>query len=162
MIRCLAVSCLVAAFACGPSSAEIERAKSARYTCQFDQVFGAVVNAIRAEQPPVGFADPAKGEIVSQPRWHDPSGLRKKAGAAVVNDGDMAFAVSATVAAAEEGGFRVTAEPHVYAYVPGMSQNDPIERGDADWPGWADVKIDRLLVDIHGRLESCAVTTARR
>ena len=147
---------LAVAGACGPSSAEIKRARTAHYSCSADQVFAAVVKEVQAKQPPVASADQRVGVVSSQLRWHSASGLRKKAGAAVVGPGDLSFGVIVAIEKRARGLF-VNAQPALFTHVVGSPRGERLTPSDADWPEWADVKVSNLLVGIHKRLKGCAV-----
>lgn len=144
--------------ACGPSSAEIKRARTAHYSCDYDQVFKAVFEETKAQQPPIARVDPERGLVTTGFRWHDANGLRKKRGAAVVGDGDVGFQLAVAVEKRTPGWF-ISGEPYIFTHVVGSHRGQEITRKDGDWPAWADTKVDKLLIGINQRLAACAVST---
>jgi hypothetical protein len=144
--------------ACGPSSAEIKRARTAHYSCEYEQVFKAAFDEVQAQQPPIERADPERGFIMTDFRWHDTNGLRKKRGAAVIGEGDVGLAISISIEKRTPGWF-LTGEPYVFTHVVGSPRGQEIGRDHGDWPAWADTKVDKLLIGINQRLAGCAVAT---
>jgi hypothetical protein len=141
---------------CGPSATEVRQAKLAHYTCEYEQVFQTAVDVVKAEQPPVALADPREGVVASEFRWHDRHGGRKKAGAAMVGEGDMSFAVAVVIERRPRGWF-VQAIPRVLAQMPDSPRGSELSREHANWPHWADAKADRVVLRIRQRLGECAV-----
>lgn len=142
--------------ACGPSAKEVERARAAHYSCDYEAVFKAVFKEVEAQQPPIRMADPDRAVVVSDFRWHDEHGQRKKRGAAVVGEGDVAFSVAVAIERREAGWF-VRAVPHVLAQEPDSPHGMELTPDHGDWPQWADGKVDALLVGVRERLGSCEV-----
>ena len=130
-----------------------------QYTCDFSRLFGTVVEVVETVQPPLATANPERGLVVSEFRWHEPSGMRKKEGAIVVERGDLGFLVHVALIK-QEAGYTIEAVPHVYEQQVGSPRGRELSHDDADWPGWADGKADRVLAAIHERLESCASAPA--
>ena len=153
-----ATGVLLSIAACGPSAAEIKTARQAQYSCDGPDVFKAMLDVVRDMQPPVAFADPVQGVVISDYRWHSASGSRKEPGAAVVGEGDLAFAV-ALGAGQGDRGLVVQAEPQVLSHVVGSPRGKELSRSDADWPKWADAKVDKVIVAVYKRLERCVIAT---
>jgi hypothetical protein len=149
----------VALAACGPSSGEIKRAKTAVYTCEPDQIVRAARDVIGEETPPVGVVDPEHGLVASDFRWHSASGMRKKSGAAVREEGDLGFIVEVAIGKVE-GGYRILVRPHIYSQSPDSPRGREMSREDANWPGWADGKADTVQLQIHDKLSACAAKGA--
>ncbi len=141
--------------ACGPSSSEIKAAKTARYTCDFDPVFNAVIEVVKEETPPLGETDPERGVVMSQFRWHSSSGMRKEAGAAELDQGDVGF-VLVVALVKDDAGFGIRTFPKVFSQAPDTPRGREMSRDDANWPGWADGKADKVQLAIHQKLSSCA------
>jgi hypothetical protein len=144
---------------CGPSSAEIKSARTAHYSCDYEQVFKAAFEEAQAQQPPIARADPERGVIVTDFRWHDENGLRKKRGAAIIGEGDVGLAIALAIERRTPGWF-ISGEPFIFTHLVGSPRGQEIGRDHGDWPAWADTKVDKLLIGIHQRLAACAVTTA--
>lgn len=141
---------------CGPSSSEIKEARSARYTCEYGDVFRAVAETVKEETPPLATANPEQGIVASEFRWHSSSGMRKEAGAAVVGQGDVGFIAELAIGKAEGGGFTIQGLPRVFEQSPDSPRGRELTHEDANWPAWADGKIDKIMVAIRGRLSRCA------
>lgn len=141
---------------CGPSAAEVKTARQAQYSCDGAEVFKAMVDTVNDLQPPVAFANPEQGVVISDYRWHSASGSRKQKGAAVVGEGDLAFAVGLGIGKGELGWF-VQGEPQILSHVVGSPRGKELSRTDANWPEWADAKVDKVMVALYKRLERCAV-----
>jgi hypothetical protein len=145
--------------ACGPSSAEIKQARTARYTCDFEKVFTTARSVMEDQQPPIEFARYDSGAIASAFRWHTASGMRKEAGAAVVNEGDVGFLVELAVTRAAEDGFHIRAQPRVFSQSPDSPRGREMTPEDANWPMWTETKVDKVLIEIRERLADCAISS---
>lgn len=141
--------------ACGPSSAEIKQAKTARYTCDYDKVFKTVMEVVKEETPPLRFGDQERGLVYSTPRWHSPSGMRKKPGAGDFAAEDLSFYVEVHVGK-DGAGFHVLVVPHITSQVSGSPRGREMTHDDANWPPWADGKADKVSLSIHEKLSGCA------
>jgi hypothetical protein len=157
MRRLLVIGLALAA--CGPSSSEIKQAKTARYTCEYDQIFQTAVEVIEQETPPLGATDEGRGIAASEFRWHSESGMRKEKGATRVNPGDVGFVVEVAIGK-DDAGFHVRTLPRIFSQSPDSPQGREMSREDANWPGWADAKADAVQVQIHEKLSSCAAKGA--
>jgi hypothetical protein len=155
-VMLIAATGVVCALGCGPSAGEVRRAQMAYYTCDYEQVFHGVVEVVKAAQPPVAVADLDGALVVSDFRWHDQHGARKRAGSAVVGEGDVAFSVALTIESADNG-YHVRAAPRVLAQQPDSPHGFELTRDHANWPHWADAKADKVLIEVRKRLGSCAV-----
>lgn len=156
VLLALAGCAAVLAGACGPSAAEIKRARTASYTCDRDTVIQAVVAEVEARQPPLAAVDGDRGIVLSEFRWHDRDGLRKKKGSAEVREGDVMFSVAAGIQP-QGRGWVVLVVPRVLLHVTGSPRGKELIKGDPEWPDWADGKADILYVALHKRLGACAV-----
>ena len=146
---------VIAIAACGPSAKDVQTARNATYSCSYDEVFKTVFEQMKS-QGAIAAANPDKGVIASEYRWHTAAGVPHKRGAAVVGDGDLAFAVAVVIDGRES--FRLVARPSVLAHVVGSPAGKELSESDGDWPDWAKPKVDVLLVNIHGKLKHCANT----
>jgi len=156
MIRTIAKLVIAAALltACGPSAKEVQHARHAVYTCPAKQVFQAMIDAMKDRHLLIARVDTSKAMIVSDYRWHSKDGVPKDKGAAVVGPGDLEFAIVAALK--DDGGdYQVFAQPSVLSHVTGSPRGKQLDRTDADWPGWADSKIDVYMVDVYQPLKSC-------
>ena len=146
----------VLAAGCGPSGKELARARNATYTCSYEQIFKAVVAEVDDTAPPLGAADPARGIVISEFRWHSKDGARRTSGSAIVASDDVQFQVTVLLQK-QENGWGVLAEPRVIGQTAGGPRGRKLTRADGDWPSWADSKTDAIVYGIYERLSSCAV-----
>jgi hypothetical protein len=153
-MRMLMVIALVGA--CGPSAKDVERARASTYSCKPQQVFEAMVEELKERRLPIAQVDTDEGMVVSEYRWHTADGTPKQKGAAVVGQGDVAIAIVAVLKRSGDN-WRVVAEPDVLSHVVGSPRGQRLARTDADWPEWADSKLDVYMVGLYERLKSCAV-----
>lgn len=153
MTRLLAVA--VALAACGPSSSEMKEVKAARYTCEYDQIFQAVVEVVSEETPPIGETDQERGLVSSDFRWHSTSGMRKEKGATQLSQGDVGFVLHVAIGK-DDAGFHFRTQPRIFSQSPDSPRGREMIREDANWPGWADAKADSVQFKIHEKLSSCA------
>lgn len=144
----------VALAACGPSSAEIKQARTATYTCDVDQIVQAAVAVVKEETPPLGDVDREIGKVTSAFRWHTASGMKKAAGSAVLDEGDLGFQLEVEVASADPG-YRLRVIPRVFSQSPDTPRGREMSREDANWPGWADGKAETVQLEIHNKLSAC-------
>jgi hypothetical protein len=93
--------------------------------------------------------------VASAPRWHEPTGMRKREGAVDPEPGDVSFYVEVSLVKTG-GGYTVAAVPHVVEQQVGSPRGRQMSHQDANWPGWADGKADRIAAAIHERLKACA------
>jgi len=144
----------LSASACGPSSSEIKKSKEAVYSCEIEQIVQAAVEVVKEETPPLGAVDHDLGKVTSAFRWHTASGMRKKAGEANLEQGDVGFQLEVEVASAERG-YRLRLIPRVFSQSPDSPRGREMSHEDANWPGWADAKADTVQFKIHEKLSSC-------
>lgn len=159
MMRRLLTGCAFVVAACGPSSSEIKSARTAVYTCDVAQIVQAAAEVVKEETPPLGAVDREIGSVTSAFRWHSASGMRKKAGVADVEQGDVGFQLEVAVASAEHG-FRLRVTPRVFSQSPDSPRGREMTHEDANWPGWADAKADTVQFKIHQKLSSCTAPGA--
>jgi hypothetical protein len=136
---------------CGPSAAEVRKAKSAVYQCDEMTVFENIVEVVRSRTGRVDASQPSH-EILSSYRWHASNGVPRQKGPAVAGPGDLAVGFAVRYARAGFG-WNVDAKISILTHVVGSPKGQEIARDDADWPTWADDKLDTLVVAIHKRLQ---------
>lgn len=141
--------------ACGPSAKEVKQARQATYSCSEQQVFQAMVGAMKDRHLPIASMNPEAGLVVSDYRWHTKDGVPKKKGAVSVEPGDVELAIVAAMKGGS-GALEVVAKPSVLSQVVGSPRGNELHPKDADWPEWADSKVDVYIVDVYQRLKSCA------
>ncbi len=140
---------------CGPSSGQINQAKTATYRAEPSVVFRAVVDAV-ADKYKVRQADAAAGLIATEARWHEPDGTYedKAAGDSGVigQDGSimLGFEVRMTEAA---GAYAVEVIPRAQQMRDGYAAPFPLTPDDPQMPGWVVGKTDDLYLRINAKLK---------
>jgi hypothetical protein len=146
---------------CAASTQEIETARSARYTCGFQQMFEAANEAMEEVFYRVGWAQAESGIVRSERRWYEESGAARKRGAAMVADEDVL--VLAEVRLVKHGSaYTVSTAADVIENLHGSPQGRRLAPDDPDRPAWVQGKLDRMTVIIHDRLQGCAQASAAR
>ena len=152
--RIIAAAALLAAItgACGASSQEVKKARTAEYKCDQQRVFTAVVESMKEQFPPLAGMNEAEGVVVSDMRWHDRYGTREKEGAAVVREGSVMVGAEALVKQGASGGWVVLARARVFGQEVGSPRGREYAPEDPLWPPWVNGKLDNLFIKIHGKL----------
>ena len=108
--------------ACGPSSAQIKTARTARYNASASEVFQAAVGGLKDNQQ-VDKADPVTSTAFSKGRWYEATGTFVSKDAndqPIVSTGDVVVAFEVKVVPDGEH-FGVEVIPHVQQYRDGYS-----------------------------------------
>lgn len=152
----LALLALFAFVACGPSSAQIKTARTARYQVTAAEAFQAGVAALDAGDFKIQVADPIASQAVTVPRWYEADGTftaKDADGKPLLTDGAINLTVELTVVAEGEA-VRVNVVPVVLQARTGYTQGVRIEPDSPNMPGWVTGKIDNVYLSIHGRLKT--------
>jgi hypothetical protein len=150
-----AVAALCAACG-GYSASDVRTARTSRYTCDYAEVLNAARAGVEEVFPPLGPVDPQSGTVTSEYRWYEHDGTRKQKGMAEVSD--RALSIAARVQLREkDGGYLVLTHADVNMIRANMSAAQPLAPDSPDRPKWVQGKLDKLAVEIHGRLKGCAV-----
>lgn len=136
---------LVLLSACGPTAAEIRRARSARYSrCSYDEVLKVVKRTVKARYASSWInAHDAVGSyyfLVADPHSRRRSRTKPY----------YVLRLRVSVQPAAEGGYAIVTRPDVFHHQP-QSRGKRVER----LPSWATEEIDELYVVIHERLAHC-------
>jgi hypothetical protein len=151
---------LVALAGCA-SSQDVQQARTARYTCPFEQVYDATMKAMEEVFYRVNVADPRAGTLLSEPRWYEQGGTPRKRGAAEVFDGDVNLVVQARII--KDGpGYALAIAADVVEYLSGSPQGRRLTARDPNRPAWVQGKLDRMAVTAHERLTACVQASIRR
>ncbi len=142
--------------ACGPSAGQVRAARAARYRADGDQLFRAVVDAVRTRHEVVS-ADARAGVIRTKDRWYEQDGTfeDKKANAqgVIVEDGSLVMHYDVAVVLASPGEYQVVVTPVVAQIRNGYASPFKIAPDDLAMPGWVHGKTDLLVLAIHDALE---------
>ena len=132
----LAVFALVA---CGPSSAQIKTARTARYHTTASAAFQAGVAALKDNDYKIQQVDPVAGRAITDVKWYEVDGTsmsRDSEGRPqMTSAGGIMFAVEIAVMP-DADTFYVQVIPHVQQMKAGYSAPFDIKEGDGAMPGW--------------------------
>ena len=149
----LAVFALVA---CGPSSAQIKTARTARYHTTASAAFQAGVAALKDNDYKIQQVDPVAGRAITDVKWYEVDGTsmsRDSEGRPqMTSAGGIMFAVEIAVMP-DADTFYVQVIPHVQQMKAGYSAPFDIKEGDGAMPGWVTGKLDNLYMSIYGALK---------
>jgi hypothetical protein len=144
--------------ACGPSSAQIKTARTARYTATPHTVFAAAIDACK-ENGGIDEYDEGRTVVFTRSKWYQRDGSSEPTTGddqQLVSGGSVL--VSLMVEVKSDGDARwVEITPLVLEHVSGSPQPREIAPGDPSMPGWVDGKVDNLYVAIHDKLKGTAV-----
>ena len=150
---------LVAVFAlvaCGPSSAQIKTARSARYNTTASAAFQAGVAALKANDYKIQQVDPVAGRAITEVKWYEVDGTSMSRDSdgrpQMTSAGGIMFAVEIAVQP-DGAAFFVQVIPHVQQMKSGYSAPFDIKEGDGAMPGWVTGKIDNLYLSIYDALK---------
>lgn len=147
---------LVALVGCGPSTAQIHTARSARYRASPEALLAATVVALRDHQYQIAGVDPVAGTMQTEPIWFSALGTKRSNYRTHAIDRDIRFAIAARVEPRAEGTFAVTLEAVAARAHNGLHELVPIDAQDADVPSWFATRLDDVYVDIYQRLRGSA------
>jgi hypothetical protein len=149
----LALLVLVAA-SCGPSAAQLKKAREAEYPMSAAaDVYAAAREAMLAQGYEIAGEDPQRGIIVSTWRWYTKEGMAKKTGNAVIEDGAASFRIGVELGRGPRGGIIVHVDGGAQGYTTGSPVAQRFEHGDPREPWWVQGKIDSLTLAIYDRLQ---------
>ena len=140
------------AVACGPSAAEIRRAHTAVYKCDEGTVRGGIAAELKSRAGQF-HVDERSRVLASDYRWHTATGVPHQKGTAMIGPGDVAVGFAVRYERREPG-WLVRAKVNVLSHVVGSPRGRVLGPKDADWPDWANDKVDTFLVSVHKRLKS--------
>jgi hypothetical protein len=144
--------------ACGPSSAQIKTARTARYQATPHAVFEAAIDACK-ENGGIDQVDEDRAVVFTKSKWYQRDGSTEGEtgdGKFMVTDGSVL--VSLMVEVKSDGDARwVEITPLVLEHVSGSPQPREIAPDDPSMPGWVEGKVDNLYVAIHDRLKTTAL-----
>jgi hypothetical protein len=155
----LSLFAVFALVACGPSAAQLQTARTARYQASASEVFQAGVAALKANNYKLKSADAVTARALAEERWYEVDGTtmsRDSEGRPqMTNAGGILFAVEVGVVA-DGDAFRVEVIPHVWRKRDGSSLPEPIKPGAVEMPGWVAGKLDNLHLSVYEALKAKA------
>lgn len=155
----VAVVAVVAVVACGPSAAQINTARTARYRTTASAAFQAGVAALTSNDYKVAAADAVAGKAQSVPRWYEADGTFVNTNAdnqVIMKDGMVVLTLEVGVVA-DGDSFRVEVTPIANQFRDGYSATFPLKPDDAAMSSWIAGKVDSVYISIYDRLKKDAV-----
>ena len=153
----IAALCLAGA-ACGASqggSSTTNAARSSVYTCTLDQMLDASAQAVEAQFQKVASKDKDQSVVIGEPHWYAPADGALRGDAKIQpTNGDIALAARVRITDLRPN-FKVEIDAYVREF-DGTPEPRDLPEGDAKRPAWVQERLDKLAVDIHSRLNSCA------
>ncbi len=153
---------LLAAFAlvaCGPSSAQIKTARTARYHTTASAAFQAGVAALKDNDYKIQQVDPVAGRAITEVKWYEVDGTsmsRDSEGRPqMTSAGGIMFAVEIAVLP-DADTFYVQVTPHVQQMKAGYSAPFDIKEGSGEMPGWVAGKLDNVYLSVYAALKKDA------
>jgi hypothetical protein len=145
-------------WACGPSTAQIVAAKTARYSGEPAEIFDAVEEVI-VQDYKIGDRqrDPKLLVVMTAPQWYSPEGGRQSAGAGdyvQLSDRSVELSLKVEVLAVSNTSILVEVTPHTLQYLSGSPQPRELRPDDPNLPPWIGGRVDSLYVAINERLKS--------
>jgi hypothetical protein len=143
--------------ACGPSTAQIVAAKSARYSGQPSEIFNAVEEVILQDYK-IGDrqSEPKLLTVMTAPQWYTPEGGRQSPGAGdyvQLSDRSVQLSLKVEVLAASNTSILVEVTPQTLQYLSGSPQPRELRPDDPNLPPWINGRVDSLYVAINERLK---------
>jgi len=160
-MRSLAFAVVVAFAACGgPSTAEINNAKTASYVGETAAMFKIVVDTA-AETYKIANAgqDADRFVLVTQPQWYNREGGRQSAGAddyVQIGEGSIRLQMIVELIPVESNRYMIVVTPKTFQHLSGSPQPRELEDDDPNLPGWVLGRVDSLYVEINKRLQNYA------
>jgi hypothetical protein len=146
---------LSCAAACGPNSAQIQRAREARYHAEPGQLLQGAAAAAEAEHYKIGEVDAEHGAFMTLDKFFTAEGTTESVGAdggIRAADRSIVLAYVVRLAEADGGGYTIEIQPDVRRYFVDRPNVDPVPAGDPTMPGWVATRTDALAVAIHDQL----------
>lgn len=160
LIATLALALCMAAAGCGgPSSAEVQEARSARYGTTPEAALDAAVQGAQDAKWKVEQVDPQALGFRTDAKWFEPDGtsedkaLGSEDNVVSLEDGSILLAFIVYVKGAD-GDIAIEVQPKIFQKLAGSPQPVQLSEKDASLPGWVTGKIDNLYVSIHQRLKA--------
>jgi len=146
---------LSCAAACGPNTAEIQRAHEAHYHGEPAALLQGAAAATESEHYKILEADRDRVAFMTVDKWFTAEGTTESVGAGGgirAADRSIVIAYIVSVVAADGGGYTIEVVPDVRRYFSDRPNLDQVPQGDPTMPGWVAARTDLLAVAIHERL----------
>ena len=146
--------------ACGPSTAQINTAKTAVYTGDANQIFELAEQGAGDEHYKVGDVDEGHLMFETIPRFYSPEGdLQSEGAGGYVRIDNHSVKVSFTVAVekVDERQFAITVKPRTWQVIRGSPLMRELAPEDPSLPPWVHGRADGLQLAIYERTRGYAV-----
>jgi hypothetical protein len=143
----------IAIAACGPSSKELNGAKTAHYKGDKLTMFNSIKTTVEAKYHLEKSDENALG-MQTIGRWYTPEGLTVgERGGDMRDVPDKSIQVAIVVTMQPDGDAYVVNVKGLYLkFIAGSPKPEPLNSDDPYVPGWASGKVDELSLDIHNAL----------
>lgn len=148
--------------ACGPSMAEVKRAKTAEYSLQTDQLLDIAMQ-VAQRQYKINAFDLKSATFDTVAQWYSAEGMRRGTanegnGDYVVNmhDKDIELSLIVEVVPGPGGHSAVSVTHHTFQLLAGSPQPRPLAEGDPNVPPWVIGRVDALSLDIYNAAKKYA------
>lgn len=153
----LMMASVLAFVACGPSTAEIKKAKETTYVGDAGEIFNAVHQVVSETYKVYDAGRAEEGfRLVTVEQWYNPEGGRQSAG-----DGDFVQLVDRSVlvqmivdvvpTATNRVVIQIT--PRTLQHISGSPKPRELAPDDPNLPGWVTGRVDQLHHDIYKGLQ---------
>jgi hypothetical protein len=150
-MKYLVLVAVIAAAACGPSSAEIRTAQTATYQTSAAEMYKVALQ-VAAEDYKIGETDEASAAFATLPQWYSPEGGRQSAGAGdfvQLDDRSVQLSLVVEVAELDDHHVIVKVTPVTMQHLSGSPQPRELAPDDPNLPGWVTGRAESLQVAIY-------------
>jgi hypothetical protein len=154
----LIIVAVALAFGCGPSSAQLKTAKTAKYKAEPTEIFRLAV-AATAETYKVAEADETKLRLQTVPQFYSSEGQRQSAGAegfTQIGAGSVRLELVVEVVDMGEGKVAVAITPTTFQTIDGSPKPRELKPDDPNLPPWILGRVDTLALAIYERAKTFA------
>lgn len=137
--------------ACGPSSAEIKAAQTARYNAPTRTLYD-IAKQTASDDYKIGEENSVQGAFATVPQWYSPEGGRQSNGAGdfvQLDDKSVELQLIVEVVPLDEGGQMVNVRPKVFQHLSGSPQPRELKPDDPNMPGWVGGRVEALQAAIY-------------
>ena len=156
----LVVLTMLVGLGCGPSQAQIKRARGVAYQTDFSVVWSAILKAVTKRYRTIAVEDAVVGKMVTDWQLIEKTAGDEGVAGDPTKPGGKFFRVAIDV----KGGppWRVSIDGEAAEYKPGLAMLVPFRHGVEDEPAWVMPRIDALYTAIYASLEQHAVELVSR
>ncbi len=149
---------VLASSACGPSTAEIRTAKSARYAADPSALFDIALQVTQRDYK-IDEVDAPNVRFSTTPQIYSPEGGRQSPGAGgFVNMSDRSVMLALIVEIRPtDAGHVIAVTPRTFQMISGSPKPRELAPDDPNLPGWVHGRVDALTVAIHEAAKQHAI-----